>query len=675
MKRSACSLYLLILLHSITFAQQGSLPADSIKQIILDEISISHHADIASANQQRQRASLQEPTDKILEHIPGIQMIRRGNYAWEPTMRSLNAAQVNITIDGMHLFGACTDRMDPISSYIEPTNLKRIVARFGPSMDNYGGAIGGGINFKLQEAALAATQPVTGTIGTGYESNAGALQTLATLQYSQTRFAIQASAILRKASNYTAANQTTIPFSQYQKWNASLQASYQIDAHHQITASYIQDEGKDIGYPALTMDVAYAKAKIGSVSHSYHQHDGRLVHWENKLYYNLVDHAMDDTKRPTEEITMHMDMPGRSWTGGLYSEIHYKVHEKHLIKSRFSGYRNRMTADMTMYPDAGTPMYMYTLPDAQRYFTALDLSDQISLSPKLQLQLMATIAYQGSAIYSEAGKTQLSGMIAGDPGRQNWLFNTHAKASYALSTFWHISVGLAHAMRAASLQEYYSFYIFNRLDSYDYLGNNRLSTEKSINTDLGIRYQSAWLRLEANAFSYFFNDYIAGQILSDHQVMTIGALGVKQYQNIGQAKLYGFEQALQISLHPFWTLSSTNTYTRGLDHRGHALPLIAPFTSTNGLHFQKKDYYAHVESQTAATQRHVNFAQYGEQATPSATIFHLAIQKIFVIRPTLKINLGFRLENVFDKAYYRHQDIMKIQRPGRNFINQLTLIF
>src|SRR5690606_21020018 len=82
---------------------------DSIAtDILLREVVIEHRHNISEANQLQKKASGQMQTDKLLERIPGIQMVRRGNYAWEPTIRSLNAGQINVTIDGMHIFGACT---------------------------------------------------------------------------------------------------------------------------------------------------------------------------------------------------------------------------------------------------------------------------------------------------------------------------------------------------------------------------------------------------------------------------------------------------------------------------------------------------------------------------------------------------------------------------------------
>src|SRR5690606_24308974 len=219
MRRLHRLMALTILFPGIAIAYQGHLLPDStLKNILLHEVVVVREEGVAASNQREQRGSLQLSTDKLLDRIPGVQLVRRGNYAWEPTLRSLNGGQVNVTIDGMHIFGACTDRMDPVSAYIEPNNLHRIQTHFGPDFGSYGGGIGGGIDFRVNEASPGETERLSGTLGTGYETNAQSVQTLGSLRYSAARFALDANAVFRQAANYRSANGVEVPFSQYRKW-------------------------------------------------------------------------------------------------------------------------------------------------------------------------------------------------------------------------------------------------------------------------------------------------------------------------------------------------------------------------------------------------------------------------------------------------------------------------
>lgn len=660
-----------------------------VKEVLMEEVRIHPVQDLPGRLLSERRASLQTPTDHLLEFMPGVQMVKRGNYAWEPTIRGLQAAQINITIDGMHIFGACTDRMDPVSSYIEPTNLRQISLHMGPGFGNYGGSIGGGVDFNLKAASFRETPTLHGMFGTGIESSAGGWQTLGSLNYSGPKFSLQANGIFRKASNYRSAGGEEVLFSQYQKWNGGLVAGYRINDRHTLQADYIRDEGSDIGYPALTMDVAFANAHIGSLTHVYERKEGGattagqkgLLGLRSKIYYNFIDHAMDDTQRPPEQVPIPMDMPGRSWTGGFFSEAqiglpwNIPAGRQAVLQTRLSGYLNRLTADMTMYPAAGAPMYMFTLPDTERRQLYWDLSHELSLNERLSASINGTLTYSRSGLFSRAGELQLSGMLDGeDPDRHDLLWNLNAQMAYAVRPDWTVQARIGRSSRNASLQEYYAFYIFNRLDGYDFLGNHLLDTEKSLNLQLGTSYGGRWFRAELSLFGYLFDDYIAGRVVPDYQVMTIGAHGVKQYQNIGNARTYGGEVVWGVSLTPQVHLHSSSSYTRGEDNEGYALPMISPFQSVNGLHWEWKGYHLQADVQYDAPQNHVSTTRYGETPTPSSTLFHIGARKTFLTSRVV-VTTALRVENIFDTYYYRHLDIMKIPRPGRTLNASITVGF
>lgn len=669
----------LLLLSSLTMgipfavAQEHKHTADSLKTVAIEEVLVSRNQSVGKKSEAAYRASKQANIDKLLDRAAGVQMVRRGNYAWEPSIRSLNAGQVNLTIDGMAIFGACTDRMDPVSSYIEPTNLQQLSINLGPSFSNYGGALAGGIDFKLAQADLAAQEQFKGLIGTGYESNSSSIQTLASLHYKRNRFAFLANGIFRKSDNYQAAKQVVVPNSQYQKWNSNFALSYQLNSRNEISAQYLMDLGNDIGYPALTMDVAFANAHIASITHIYKPTAEHLLPIRSKFYYNKIDHAMDDTKRPAEEVAMHMDMPGNTWTAGLYTEGGW-ASAKHMLQSRLSAYINRATANMTMYPKEGSPMFMYTLPDAQRSFVSIDLAHSLLSTGNWGLETAGTFSLSNSSIYSEAGKDQLSGMLTDRFDRHNLLLNLHSSLHWTPSANWHFHTKLGYGNRSASLQEYYGFYLFNRLDSYDYLGNAALKSEKLMQGSLSASYKQAWVQVELTGFHYYFKDYMAGMVQAAYGVMTPGAKGVKQYQNLPSAQLSGGELSLQLKPWKFLDLMSTVTYTRGKDNENYALPLIAPLTNLNTLSTQYKGYAFQLEMENHAAQKHISTERYGDLATPEASLFNAAFRKTFNL-PKQRLIAAMRVENIFDKYYYRHLDIMKIARPGRNFIAQVTFAF
>lgn len=327
-----------------------------------------------------------------------------------------------------------------------------------------------------------------------------------------------------------------------------------------------------------------------------------------------------------------------------------------------------------MYPENAASMFMLTIPNTQRDVIGLDISDKIALTPKAELIAGARVDYAGSSLYSAAGKQLLSGMHTGDLNRSNILYNAYINGQYRVNNHWLLYTNVARAMRSATLQEMYGFYLFNRNDGYDYIGNPRLNNETSWNFGTGVRFQQKIFTAEAQTFAYLFNNYIAGKPLAGYSVMTIGANGVKQYNNISSAVLYGAEATVLIRPFSFLSISSITTYTRGQDANNNALPLIAPFKSVNTVSLTWKGYRFNATSQYAAAQRHVSYEMYGEWPSKAYDIVNLGAGKSFSIKAVV-LDFNVDVVNIFDNNYYEHLDILKIPRPGRNIVVHTTIRF
>ncbi len=638
----------------------------------LEEVKIVDVADSSMLNTSK--SSVQQLTDQLLAATPGITLIKRGNFAQEPTIRGFNQGQITLSIDGMRLFGACTDRMDPISSYIEPNNLGSISTQFSPNGNSVASTLGGGIDFQLKKPIVNDSKKISGLLGGGYEWNAHAYQTLGALQFSGKKWGFRINGIYRSAQNYWAANRKEILYSQYQKWNAGASFVVQLKKNHLLYIDYLQDEGYHIGYPALTMDVAFAKTKIAAVTHVYENQDKKMYHAQTKLYFNYIDHAMDDSRRPDSLVPIRMDMPGFSYTAGFFTELKWRLNQHHLMKAKWSSFYNQIHAEMTMYPTTGSEMFMLTIPDAGRFSSQLSVHHTWFLSNKISMESGITAEISYAQITSQLGRQTVDILAAKSYSQSRFLWNAFVQWDFFLHKNVKWNVNISKGMRQATSQELFGFYLFNRVDNFDYWGNPNLKTEQSLNLNTSVGYKKGIFSLESRFFGYWIQNYIAGEIIASASAMTVGASGVKQYVNLKNAYIFGGEIALALQIYKGLKITSVNTYTHAFDFRREALPYIAPFKSVNSLSYHIKGYHFTLESVTAAAQRHIS-SFYGENASKPFSILHFYAHKTFVLPRKLQLDVQLFVTNITDANYYEHLDVIAIARQGRSFGTKVTLLF
>ena len=135
-------------------------------------------------------------------------------------------------------------------------------------------------------------------------------------------------------------------------------------------------------------------------------------------------------------------------------------------------------------------------------------------------------------------------------------------------------------------------------------------------------YKQANWQVSATGFYYHIKDYILGINQPDMDVMTIGASGVKQYQNIPYATLAGFDATVTASIHKHIKFISGFGYTYGIDNAGAALPLVPPAETNTTVKYQRKKWFAQLEADGALAQHRFSHA-FGEDATPGYLVLNL----------------------------------------------------
>lgn len=607
--------------------------------------------------------------EDILSRVEGISFIKRGAYGLEPVIRGLSDGQISVSIDGMRVFGACTDKMDPSTSYVETDNLSSIELSHGSFNSFNSSGLGGSLDLHLAEPLFDRKKNYFVKLESGYQSVSKSPKLSLVSNYNTDRVAFRLNAVYRKADDYTAGNGQVINYSGYKKSNFTFSSIWKISSSDMLDANLIFDDAYDIGYPALLMDVGYAKARIGGLNYIKLNPFSLIEKLELKAYVNKIDHSMDDTHR--ENVAMHMDMPGSTRTIGGSATAYFKTRVQNDFNLKLDYYNLFAKAEMTMYPVNAAPMYMVTWPDIERNVFGGSLSKDLKLSHDAALNFTGRIDMAVSKITSDVGMNELEIFY---PALNNSFNNYNANASVNLAFIpkddLKLTANIGYAQRIPTVSEQFGFYLFNRFDNYDYIGDPYLKDEKSLQSQIGASMIVGMTEIRATAFVYKFFDYIKGYVDSSLTPMTIGANGVKRYENINGALLTGGELTVSYVINKDAHFASTINYTYGEDNSGNPLPLIPPLKGNLLLKYHPSFVTLQVDGNWSARQNRVD-PQSGEIKTPGFVVFNFRATKQII--KGLEINAG--VENIFDKEYYEHLDWSKIPRPGRNFYGVISYSF
>ena len=232
-----------------------------------------------------------------------------------------------------------------------------------------------------------------------------------------------------------------------------------------------------------------------------------------------------------------------------------------------------------------------------------------------------------------------------------------------------VRINAASGFRAPNLAELTSNGVHHGTNRFE-LGNANLSTEKNLQTDLALEYQTEHVELFVNAFHNTLNDYI---YLSPTGAIEDGAPVFQYTQN--NARLYGGEIGFHLHPHPAdWLhLQSSFEMVIGKQSNGEYLPLIpanilkntlrTEFTIDNWL----KNGYATLSLNSTFSQK--NVSQF-ETNTGSYNLVDIGLGGDVHLKQ-LKFNASLTVTNLLNSSYINHLSRLKsdgLLNAGRNIV-------
>lgn len=610
-------------------------------------------------------------TEDLLDRVPGTDFVQRANFAWEPVIRGLSGGQVGLVIDGIKVIGACVDKMDPSSSYVEVENLQRLELTKGGFDLTQSSQIGGTINLITQKPRF--DQSVYGNAELNYSSAAKQRQGRISGGVSRTNTSIRGSFSYKQADNFSPGGRDPIAGSGFKKNNYKFDLAQRIGQRHEFTVSFLGDNAWDVGYPVLFMDAALAKAKIYSLTHEWTPALKFVSQWETKIYFNRIDHWMSDFDRNVRERpvmrAMNMPMFGKTRTTGGLSTLELD-HGVHRLQITFDAYQTKSFGDMWMFslfediPD----MYLLNLGDIQVRHGAIALDLTTLLDTGWTARFGVRVDHSPRDVQRREAIAVLQGRWGIDRLAQAYTFTG---ASFSLTktigTQNLMRFSLANVGRLPTHIENYGHYVYNYVDGYFYTGNPLLKPERSIQVELGFERWTSSLGLRANMFSNYIRHYIVGK--NDRDLLGNTSLRFRTYQNSSAAILYGGEVSAVLDFKTWFEFTTTASYTYGHNlELDEPMYLIPPLSGWSSLRAERDRWWSELEVRMALPQNRVAKILADEDGTDGHFVVNLrgGIQ----LRPGIELNAG--VNNLFDVYYHKHLSYGNLPSLGRDLYLTLS---
>ena len=607
----------------------------------------------------------------VLSQLPEISLIRKsGSYGFDPVLRGFKYDQLNIIMDGAQSANAaCPNRMDPPSSQMPVNMLSQITVLKGPYSLRFGNGIGGTINFKTEPLQFNNNDPLSGRLSGSYESNGGIWRSEGLVAVQQKTYNLKFYGAVSSGNNYKDGDGNEIA-SSFSRNNIGAIAGFKMADNQTIKLNISHNYAKNVDFPALSMDLRKDDTWLGSLHHTV-TFNKKLVEWNTSLYSTLVDHLMDNYDKIIDPRMADAVTDAKTYNYGGRTEGKWQLGRNHLYLGadyrgdKAEGERNRT---FLMGPNSGNTVTDNVWQDAS--------VSRASVFAEFQQQINQwKLIYAGRIEYNQADANKPDEMFE---SLYNEVSSTSLNPSLSLGVSkklnksFEAELWLGHAQRSGSITERYINFLPVGVDPFEMIGNPELSSEKNNQLDVILKFQKASTQVQVSGFMAAVNDFISSEIRHEINPKMATAPGVRQFINIDNAVLKGFEIT--------WIQQFTSTishrlsmaYTHGNNKEtNEALPEIPPMDLRYSLfgNFLKNKLHPELSFRHVWKQNRIA-SSFGETETPAFNLIDLSIN--YEINKHLQCNAS--INNLLDEMYYEHLSRSvkggqtAINAPGRNMM-------
>ncbi len=666
------SLYLSVVCASILVGAEVQLGTIDVEAMVDTEVieDVSGE-DIKSA----------DVADALMKQSPSVSLVRRSGISNDIIVRGQKKDNINVTIDGAKVCGACPNRMDPPISHVLTNNIDYIAIEDGPFDVESFGALSADVKVKTRKPTKEVSGDVNLNFGSWDYKKASAMISGG---FDTVRFLISASGerggqyedgngdnFYQQVNNYIAENLNGNPehdkklksqafkpqysdMDAFTKKTLMAKVFWDITDTQQLKLSYMGNRSDDVLYPTTPMDALYDDSNLYNLEYSIKDLGSYSKQLDIQIYKSDVDHPMSNEFRKASNVKfvknwLTTDMRGAN------------------IKNRFDIDNHSITIGIDSslrnwngsYYGANDLLMGISIPDVDTRNIAFFAGDKITLD-KFVVDL--GLRYDDTSI-TPTGNLQDNDYNA---------LNGYAVGSYHQDENTKIYIGVGRSSRVPDGKELY----FQKAGKV--LGTPDLNFVTNTEIDLGAKKQFENATLEAKIFYSMLGNFIFYN--ADRSI--------HRYENM-DATLYGFELSGSYVATDSIYFDYGLAYQRG--EKDHPLsgqtetnmPEIPPLKLTTAFNYDY-DATTNLRAELIAVHRWENVDyQNGEQVLPGWGVVNLKGSKTFY--DDFELTLG--VDNLFDKTYvvsntyqdltllYGGGEVMLMNEPGRYFYANLRYKF
>jgi iron complex outermembrane receptor protein len=635
--------------------------------------------------------------EAMFKQSPSVSIVRRSGIANDVIVRGQKKDNINVTIDGVKIFGACPNRMDPPISHVLTNNIDYIEINEGPynvedfgvlsadvkihtiqPKDEFAGDINLGFgSWGYKKAALAASGAITENIKFLLSAS-----TETSGQYKDgdgNDFVGQINREIDKgavppATQYQPKYQD---MDAYSKKTVLAKLFWNITDNQELRLSYTGNRSDDILYPSSKMDALYDDSDLYNLEYIATDLGKYSKELKVQLYQSDVEHPMSTKYRQSAAVDSNPNLPGiqrKEITHALTSKM-----QGAKIKNSFDLDKHAITAgvDYSLRNwDGGYYKNGQKFPEAKFHSidnvdtenVALFLEDEMSIDKWV---LDFGLRYDDTSITSENPKQQSNSYN---------ILNGYLFGTYQMDSNTKLFAGAGKSSRVPDAKELY--WIGSMGNS---IGTPDLDATINYELDMGVEkaFDNATVKLKG--FYSKLDNFIA---YNSDNVNKMGA-PLNVYENV-DAKIYGFELSGAYIATAALYFDYGMAYQRGKKEQplrgqtGTNMPEIPPFKLNVAANYEYDETLS-FKAELIASDAWTNFDyENGEQELPAYGVLNLKGRKVW---GDFELTLG--IDNIFDKTYAvsntyndlillptaNNNEVMLMNEPGRYLYTNLKYTF